>query len=57
MMSDKSKLQCEYKLVDAFVSNGISVRVFVYTRKQAKQYCRDTLLDFEDGLKNFYDYG
>ena len=40
-MSDNYKTLREYKLVDFFESNGVSVRVFVCTRKEEKQYFRD----------------
>jgi len=57
-MEQTHKVQCDSKLlmVDNFEVNQVSVQVFVLnTKKDVKQYCKDTELDFRKGLYHYYN--
>jgi hypothetical protein len=52
------KAQCGSKqlvLVDSFESDDIAVSVYVFNSKwSVKRYCRDTGLEFREGMRNAY---
>ena len=56
-MAKPSKLQCEYKQIDEFITeDGTTVIVYVLNNKRSvKRYCQDTDLEFKEGLKRFYE--
>jgi len=56
-MSKNSEVQCDYKrfLIDSFETNGVAVQVYVFnSKKHVKQYCKDSGLPFNDGLRKYY---
>jgi hypothetical protein len=56
-MTKSSKLQCEYKIIDWFVTeDGTNVDVWLLANKKSvKQYCEDTQLPYKNGLRRLYE--
>ena len=56
-MEQTYKVQCDSKLlIDSFEVNHVSVQVYVLnTKKAVKQYCKDTGMNYKEGLYLFYN--
>jgi len=49
-----NKVQCDLKRINVIELSGVTVEVWLRSKKSVKQYCRDTELDFKEGLREWY---